>query len=312
MTAPLSAVAGIDLGGTATRIVIVRREGGEVLGSRTLQTNSFPADDFRESLDQLVTHVKRIAGPSTAVEAVGVGASGPIDNDAGVIKNHDTLSGFSNFPIAKEMSGRLNVPVYLENDSMCAALGEYSRGAGVGSRRMLMVTLGTGVGVAVVDGGVPFRGVDGNHPEAGHIGIGPSVERCYCGSVGCWEQIASRRALEQLTADLIPQSVEPHDRLSWLSEHAPHDQGVSSALAEFARAIGRGLLVLSTAYSPDRIVLGGSVAKLFDVISNDVKVSMVLAGEFNTDVAIVEGSLGNLAGALGAAAIAQGGLAAQF
>ena len=298
-------VAGIDLGGTATRIAIVEASSGELVASQTVMTETFVEASYGATLDRLVTALLEVAGNAGALTSLGVGASGPIDMANGVIMNPDTLPGFSGFPLATELISRLHVPVFLDNDSACAALGEFTTGSGVGSRRLLMVTLGTGVGVALIEDGTPYRGVDGHHPEAGHIGVGRSAEHCYCGALGCWEQMASRTALERSASTVLPSDVEPVGRLKWLAEHADANSRVQDLIAEYGADVGRGLLVLAVAYAPDRIVLGGSVAKLLHFFRDSMMTSLRRNGAFALDIPIVESALGNLAGALGAAMMAR-------
>ncbi len=301
MKAHPDVVAGIDLGGTATRIAIVEKLSGELASSRTVLTESLAGTSKAETMDRLVAAICDVVGSTGPLGALGIGASGPIDTANGVIRNPDTLAGFSGFSIVEELISRLELPVLLANDTVCAALGEYATGSSSGSRRPLMVTLGTGVGVALLDGGVPFKGTSEEHPEAGHIGVGLSLERCYCGAQGCWEQMASRTALERLASSLLPEDIEPVRRLAWLVENSKTDRDVQRVLEVYGVDVGRGLSVLSNVYSPDKIVLGGSVARLLPVFRNSMVASMGKNGAFNREVSIVESALGSLAGALGAA-----------
>lgn len=304
MSVASEVVAGVDLGGTATRFAIVNCETNALIASKTVTTESLVRNSFEESTAEIASLIRSVAGPLTDFKGVGVGASGPVDTKTGVISNPDTLPGFSGLSVTQALSRHMSLPVGIENDSVCAAMGEYLFGHASGSKRLLMVTLGTGIGVACIDHGRPFRGADGSHPEAGHIGVGSSTEHCYCGVTGCWEQMASRTTLESLAASILPNGLKPMNRLPWIKEHAA-DADVEAILNDYGVAVARGLLVLLDVYRPDLVVLGGSVAGLLPRFHSAIISHMKVSDQYRIDVPIVEGSLGSLAGALGAAFIGQ-------
>jgi glucokinase len=132
------------------------------------------------------------------VAAAGIGASGPV-TAAGIIDNPATLPGYTGLDLCADIEKGTGWPCVIDNDAAAAAIGEYRYGAGRGSRTGLVVTLGTGIGVGVVTGGQLVRAGDGTHPEAGHIAVPDAPVPCYCGLARCWEQAASRTALEALT-----------------------------------------------------------------------------------------------------------------
>jgi len=284
-------------------VVVVAQDHPESSTHRTVPTRSLVGTSPSQSVTNLAEALRSIIGVDDLL-AVGVGASGPVDPLRGVIENPDTLPWFSGIGVVDELTSAFGVPVWLDNDAVCAAIGEYALGAGAGSSRMLMVTLGTGIGAAVIDDGQPYRAADGGHPEAGHIGIGASTDVCYCGSTGCWEMSASRTALERAAVSLFPPSTPPADRIAWLAENAASSPEVQQCLAGYGASMARGLLVLRTVYRPDRIVLGGSVAALYPLFRDHSERVMRLAGAFDADVPVVVGSLGDIAGAEGAARIA--------
>ncbi|HEY2176512.1 MAG TPA: ROK family protein, partial [Mycobacteriales bacterium] len=185
---------GVDLGGTGTRIVVldadgtVRRE-----TSRPTAAGISPTRAAAELADSIAA-----AAAGFELRAVGIGASGPVDR-LGVIRNPDTLAAYSDIPITDIISDRLGIGCVIDNDAVTAAIGEHNNGAGRGSDALLVVTLGTGIGVALLCHGHAARTADGSHPEAGHLAVnGPSAP-CYCGLPTCWEQLASRTALDRLT-----------------------------------------------------------------------------------------------------------------
>ncbi len=203
-TAPdpnLEVSVGVDLGGTDTRVVALDLD-GTVRRDTTLPTphDLPPSQAVAVLADVIADSLRSPPGhPGLRVVGVGIGASGPIDPH-GVIRNPDTLPAFSGAPLTHLVAEQLGVPCVIDNDAVTAAIGEHRHGAGRGSAALLTVTLGTGIGVGLLLAGAPVRAADGSHPEAGHLTIGEPAPACYCGLLHCWEQAASRTALERLTS----------------------------------------------------------------------------------------------------------------
>src|ERR1700754_948353 len=154
--------AGIDLGGTGVRIVLLNAR--QEVASLTVPTASFDKLIQEERLRRLARIIVQMMPADASLLSVGIGASGPVNTNTGVIENSDTLPAFSHFPIVDGLSALLpDIEVRIDNDAVTAAIGEYYLGAGAGCRRMLMVTLGTGIGVSLLIDGKPFRMGDGGH-----------------------------------------------------------------------------------------------------------------------------------------------------
>jgi glucokinase len=291
--------AGIDMGGTGTRLILLE-ERCEV-ASLTLPTADFAALPQDRLSDALVTRLRQLCPPESRIVSLGIGASGPVNNLTGIIENSDTLACFSWFPLVDELRQRLEVSVAIDNDAVVAALGEFYVGAGVGSRRMLMVTLGTGIGVALLDGGQPFRTQDGRHPEAGHIPVFGDGSRCYCGVAGCWEKEASRSWLQQALLRLLPDLNWQQISVELLLEKSREDERVAALFQHYGERVGRGLATLLTLYGPDLTVLSGSAARLLPLFRNGMASALQRASGYHLFPHIVSSSLGDAAGALGAA-----------
>ena len=293
-------LAGLDIGGTGTRIVIWRA--GACLASSTVPTASFDEGSHDERSDRLAGMIAGLVPEGAILAAVGLGASGPMDTARGIIQNPFTLPSLSGFPIADALARRLGCPVAIENDAVVAALAEHSLGAGRGSRRLVLVTLGTGIGVSLLLDGLPFRTAEGDHPEAGHLPITSGTVRCYCGITGCWEQSASRAALQRQLRPLLPPPTPPDRILADAARAASFDPAIRQALHEYGCLLGRGLCALNTAYGPDAIVLGGSAAALFPLYREAVEQEMGRGvSEGLIRIASLEGP-----GAIGAALVAAG------
>ncbi|MGC8635157.1 MAG: ROK family protein [Candidatus Limnocylindrales bacterium] len=295
-------IAGVDLGGTNVRVGIVD-PAGAVLSFRAAR---FDAQRGAEAgLDRIAGLVRaclREAG-DPPLEAIGIGATGPLDARAGRLRNPYTLTTWVDVDVRGPLEAAFGVPVALENDAVAAALGEWWQGAGRGSNCMAMVTFGTGIGVAVVGGGRVYRGSGEVHPEAGHQIVDPSGPRCYCGAQGCWEQLAAGPALRRLAGA----SADPALRAADASDIARLDRaGHSEAqqiVASASRYAAMGLVNVVASYAPDLIVLGGGVMGAYrshlDEIRAIVGRSLPYLPPGNTQ--IVEQLLGERAGVIGAA-----------
>lgn len=290
--------AGLDMGGTGIRIVIMREE--RVLASTTISTASFADLAQRQRISILAQSILGLLPYGTRLIGVGIGASGPVNVETGVIDNPYTLPAFSGFPLAAQMETCLQVPVRMDNDATTAALGEHHFGAGIGSSRMLMVTLGTGVGVALLDRGKPFRMANGSHPEAGHIAVSDDERVCYCGLTGCWESLAARSWLQTTLMERVPEVDYRRQRLvDWL-EICRQSPEIASVFYQYGRQVGKGLGSLLMAYGPDTTVLSGSAASLYPLFEQGLQSVLQRAAGFEINRDIHISLLGDTAGAMGA------------
>lgn len=302
---------GVDLGGTATRVVV--RDGDVTIGRATVTTSALGEGPPSQRVESLWTVITDVVPTGYRIASIGIAASGPIDLRSGVINNPDTLGWFSGFDLSGLMSKLSGVPVVVENDAVAAALGEYHYGAGQGDERLLLVTLGTGIGVALLEHGEPFRLGDGQHPDAGHIPVTGHSEICYCGLTGCWEQSASRLALERALEPLRKGTVSPVELLNKASTQARlGDTKTKEAFVEYGREVGRGLALLHAVFGPSITVIGGTVADYLDLFEPGVNKSLTRAEGYAFPVPIVRAELGSEAGAIGAAALARSRFGAEF
>jgi glucokinase len=294
--------AGIDIGGTGTRFVIYGPDG--VLAQMTAVTADLAVGDRNAKLSRLVSTLSTLVPPGSKLQGLGVGATGPVDRIRGVVNNPDTLPGFSGIRLVAGLQRRLGVPVTIDNDAMVAAIAEQRIGVGKKASRMLMVTLGTGVGVALVVDGKPFRGLHGAHPEASHIPIVSDTDRCYCGIEGCWEHLASRAALQRMLTPLVPAAFVDRDILSYAAKFS-HRKRIRQVFLDYGALVGRGLLALHALYMPDLTVLGGSAAAQFALFMPGLRVSLAKSKQSGGVVETKVSALGDIAGAVGAAILAR-------
>lgn len=291
--------AGMDIGGTGTRIILLA--GQREIASETVPTAWFATLPAWQRASALAEKVRQLVPAGQRLASLGIGASGPVNMNNEIIENEDTLACFSGFPLASQLRELLGVPVAIDNDAVAAALGEFHLGAGQGSGRMLMVTLGTGIGVAMLEGGTPFRNIDGSHPEAGHIPVSDDPVVCYCGLQGCWEMLASRGWLQQALTAAIPDLHWDATLSQRLSQLAAENPRISGILYQYGQIVGRGLNTLLALYGPDVTVLSGSAAALFPLFQGGMEKALARASGYAVNKHIIPSSLGDAAGALGAA-----------
>lgn len=232
-------VIGVDIGGTNIRAALFDGEVEirTVVRRAALGPGEGPAD-------AMVALIREAAGEEP-IAAVGMAITGPVDVRTRIVHNPHTLPDWSESTWVDEVEAALGRPVVVENDAMGAAFGEFTGGAGRGAEVMAMVTLGTGIGVAVVSRSTgALRGAAAFHPEGGHLLIGDGglarVDRCYCGQIGCWEELCSGSS--------IPKYWTTDGRIRW---------------DDYGRMLARGVRNVTRAYAPDTVVFGGGVSANF-------------------------------------------------
>jgi glucokinase len=288
------AVAAVDLGGTAMKGAVSRAPGelGPV-ESRPTGREAGP----EAVLGRLEDFLAELIGE--AVEAVGVAVPGLVDDAAGVARNAVNL-GWHDVPLRDRLAARLGLPVAVGHDVRAAALAEGELGAARGCRDWLLVTLGTGVGAAVMLGGRPYAGAHGNGGELGHMVVDPDGPPCNCGNRGCVESFASAAAIERrygggATAKEIAAGGDEKARRVW---------------AEAVEALAAGLAAFVVTMDPERIVIGGGLASAGEALFaplTDALGERVVLGEAPP---VVPAALGSDAGCHGAALLAREATAA--
>jgi glucokinase len=306
---------GVDCGGTKVEgLVVDLGEEAKVLDRRLVPT---PALDAEASAQTIVAVARELIGLYPAARALGVGAAGMIDLN-GVMRFAPNIA-WRETRLADQIGRAIRVPTLVDNDANVAAWGEYRFGAGQGCQDMLLVTVGTGIGGGIVTGGKLFRGAHGFAAEIGHIIVEPGGPLCGCGNLGCWEQVASGRAIDRLgreAAREFPNSFmvelaggDP-DKVAGpvVTEAAKQgDTIATSILAEVGRRLGQGIAGLVNVLDPDVVVIGGGAIVAEDLLLEPARrafTDAVEAPEHRPKVPIVAAILGNDAGAVGAADLA--------
>jgi len=299
---------GVDLGGT--KCLAVALEDGKVVEERRVATPVGAA-----ALLDAIALVAADMEDGGAVVGVGVGAPGLVDR-AGVLRFAPNLPGVTDLAIGAELSARLGVAVRVENDATCAAWGERQAGAAEGYDDVILATLGTGIGGGIVAGGRLLRGANGFAGEIGHMVVDPDGPPCPCGQRGCWERFASGGGLGR-----VGQAAAAAGRASRVlelaggvptmvrGEHvtraaAEGDVESHAILADFGWWVALGLANLASAFDPQAFVLGGGLIAAGELLLSPVRTAfadLLPGGRHRPEVVIIAASLGEQAGAIGAA-----------
>ena len=180
----------IDIGGTKILAGLIDQS-GELLASRRISTLAgYGAEDvIARTVIMLRDRLRERDAPEEALEAVGCSVPGPLDCNSGIVYFSPNL-GWRDVPFAEMMQRLLNVPVVIDDDAHCAALGEARKGAARGMDIAVYVTISTGIGSGIIIGGSIYRGAHGFAGEVGHITIDAAGPQCSCGNFGCFEALA--------------------------------------------------------------------------------------------------------------------------
>lgn len=296
-------VLGLDLGGTNIKIAVVETS-GTAADPEVVHTAQGPTEAAKgpEAVSERLISLGLEAIDRTGmVDGAGVGVPGLFDFETGEVIFFTNLPGdWEGFPLRSRLADGLGVTVNLINDARAFTLAEGTVGAGRGARTLACLTLGTGIGGGLmIDGRLQF-GAFGIAGELGHQTLDPDGPVCGCGNQGCLEALARPPAI---AAAAGRQSFE--DVLEGL---AHDDRRSIEALSQAAHFMGVGLANVITMIGPDRIVIGGGVAKAGDIVFGPIReaVRSRLTLVPPEVVQIVPASLGAKAGAIGAALSAIG------
>lgn len=307
-------VFGVDIGGTTVKLGLFDQEGNVLdkweIPTRTQDHGRSILPDIAKSIQDKMTeksiHKQDVTG-------VGVGAPGPVDSKGTIYKAVNL--GWGVFSIKDTLEEILKIPVMAGNDANVAALGEMWKGGGQGSRDLIVVTLGTGVGGGIILDGKMLTGATGAGGEIGHIHVNDAeTDTCGCGNHGCLEQYTSATGVTRLANKKLKES----DKDSVLRREEVSAKTVFDAVKagdelakevaeEFGKYLGDGLAAIACVVNPEAIVIGGGVSKAGEVLIDYIKPHYeknVFHGSRGVKFSLA--TLGNDAGIYGAAKLALG------
>ncbi len=310
-------VIGVDIGGTHTKVALLDL-GGRILYKMDFSTKSKKSNHLLDAVASEVLNILKEKGiQKRDVLGLGSGLPGLVDFKKGLVFSLTNIPHWKNVGLKRILEKKLRLPVFVDNDVKVMALAEMKYGAGRGYKDAVCLTLGTGVGGAVIIDGVLYRGSSLVAGEIGHMPINENGPQCNCGSFGCLEAYVGREhflnkvrkrledAPDSVTMKLADGNlflVTPE-----LLEKAARkgDKIAKGAWSEMGIHIGNALAGVINLLNPQIIIIGGGMAEvgnmLFDSIRSAAKrKSMKMQARA---VKIVKAMLGNDAGVIGAAEI---------
>ena len=308
---------GVDVGGMSIKGGLVSKD-GKIVARYTVPTNVYNKDySISEDIRKVVEGTMAEGGVTIAdVEGIGIGQPGAVDSVRGVIRYSNNIA-LENVPVVDELKKFFDVPIKINNDANCAALGEQVFGAGKGYNDVVFVTLGTGVGGGFIIDGKLFEGRECAGAEPGHMVIVVNGEKCNCGRKGCWEAYASvsalirqtKAAMEKAPSSLMHEEAAKEGKVSGMTSFVAAKRGDKTAqevVDTYIGYVGEGLINLANIFRPDVILLGGAISKEKERLTVPLQKMMdekSFGAKFNPRVEVKIASLQNDAGILGAAAL---------
>lgn len=303
---------GIDIGGMSVKGICMDAE-GNILSEHNVPTDcdkggTAMCDAIASLADRLCESVDgELCG-------VGVGCPGMIDSITGTVIFAGNL-GLKNFPLGAVLEEKLHTDVRITNDANAAALGEARFGAGKQYSDSVLVTLGTGVGGGIILGGKLFEGGESAGAEIGHMVIERYGDRCTCGRRGCFESYSSASALIRKTRKAMEEDAgsamwKTYTSLSCTGrtafEYMDSDATAKEVVDWYIKYLACGLINLANIFRPQVIMLGGGISAEGERLTRPLQAILdkeVMGGNEYAPVKVVKATLGNKAGALGAAAL---------
>ncbi|MEJ7711458.1 MAG: ROK family protein [Pyrinomonadaceae bacterium] len=264
---------GVDISGAMLHAALVTGE-GNVVGRREAVLEN---DEIATQMIQVASELRE---GSVDVRALGIGIPGLVNSNTDRVAVSFGLPSLVRENFRDELSRATGLAVELENDANAAAYGEYIAGAGRGSRSMFYVTIGTGVGGALILDGKLWLGASGYAGEFGHITIDPEGIECTCGNTGCLETVASapnivRRAHERLyrdnTSSLSRLAMNRGFTAADVAREALNGDDFAAMMIErTGKYIGTAIAAVVNLLNVERIVLGGDVMEAGELILNPI------------------------------------------
>jgi glucokinase len=308
--------AGIDIGGTNIKFGLFDKSGNIIhKGQKPTLAEKGP-----QPLMHLITNIGESLMLSAAedeleIKHMGVGSPGAVDHKTGkVIGPCPNIKGWTGMEIGEILRERLNIPVFVDNEVNGMALGEYHYGSARGAKSVLCVTIGTGIGGAIIIDGKVLQGDTSSAGELGHMSIKYDGPECACGNKGCLEMYCSSKFMTNRAKTLLKKNMSPIFKeildndlenltiKKLFSAAEKEDEIALQVIEEAAENLGFGLAGVINIINPEIVVLGGGItdggAGFVELVEKTIKeLSFSSAVE---KIKVVKAALGNDAGFIGA------------
>ena len=312
---------GLDIGGTKCAVVLARDTGGSFEILERVAFATLPCVQTLENFSQIITDMlaKRSLAYSD-VAAIGISCGGPLDSNRGVIMSPPNLVGWDDVHITEYFSKKFSVPAHLQNDANACALAEWKFGAGVGTRNMVFMTFGTGLGAGLVINSRLYAGTNGNAGEVGHIRLEKFGAVGY-GKRGSFEGFCSGSGIAQAGRTRALELFQSGKKCGFCSDISQIGEISAKTIAQAADAgdadaveiyrqsgeyLGRGISVLIDILNPERVVIGSIYERSENLLAPamQAEISREALGASASVCEIVPAKLGNSIGDYAAISVA--------
>ena len=264
---------GVDIGGTKCAVTLGDKQGNILKKERFLTT------EVNETIKKLIETAIKIKGDEQ-IDAIGVSCGGPLDEEQGIILSPPNLPGWDNIKIKEMLENALKVPCGVRNDANACAMAEWYFGAGKGTKNMVFMTFGTGLGAGLILNGKLYSGTNGNAGELGHIRLGEFGPSGY-GKCGSFEGFCSGSGLKELGRSFARETLQRGEKVPFIKDNNIDDfevkdmaqwarKGDKTALKAFelcGRKLGEGLSIVIDLINPEKIIIGSVYARCEDLLA---------------------------------------------
>lgn len=306
-------VIGVDIGGTKCAVCVGDEECGIV------SVTSFPTVNCEDTLKRMELEIAHKIEQFGNAEAIGISCGSPLEAEKGLILSPPNLPGWDNIPIVRRFSERFGIPAFLENDANACAMAEWKFGAGIGTKNMIFLTFGTGMGAGLILDGKLYRGTNGAAGEVGHVRMAPFGPVGY-GKQGSFEGFCSGGGLAQLGKTFAVEQLQMGKSVSYCRSFDELSMITAKKIGDCAKAghadakevfclcgsmLGKGLSVLIDILNPECIVIGSIFERCSELLISSAEEEIsreCLADSWNV-CKIVPAKLGDNIGNYAAVAV---------
>ncbi|SDK22863.1 ROK family protein [Natronincola ferrireducens] len=286
-----------DIGGTTIKYGIVTQLGEVIIKSQMDTEARYGGGAI---INKIIEKTKELKNHYD-IDGIAISSAGQIDNKEGkVIFATNTIPNYTGTPIKEILEQQLGLPVTVENDVNCTALGEYWQGAGKNAEEFIALTLGTGIGGAIVIDGKIYSGAYFSAGEFGHMNLYPDGLRCPCGNKGCYEMYASSKALANKIKKVYGEEVDTFDVFRLAKEG---NISANEMIDGWVQDMALGLQSIVHIFNPGLIIIGGGISEQGNFLLEKIQwqLKKIIMPPFKEKLSIKMAVKGNEANLLGAA-----------
>lgn len=300
---------GIDFGGTTVKMAVVYQS--HILDhAPPIATQDF--DGPAELIDAMVRSVEDLRARHPKIVAIGVGMPGFVNFETGLVYGLTNVKNWENVPLKTILTQKTGLPVAVDNDANCMAFAEWKCGAGQGFEHVVFVSLGTGVGGAVIANGQMIRGAMHGAGEIGQTSIDYQGRTGHYGNLGALEEYVGNREItttahEAYIAVGVQKSLEDCTPAALATAAYAGDTVALAQWDQIARMLATAAMNFCWLLNPQAIVIGGGVARAGELLFKPFNQYLTdqLSGPFKDHLTVLPATFGHEAGTIGAAALAR-------